>query len=216
MSSRAEPLPKRLVAGVLALTIVVLGLGAAVVVLKLKPADLPTTATERNVEKWRRETIANPDSDSARVGLGLALLEAGDEGEAQDVFEEALQLNPRNWTALLQLGVLASDGSPGKALGLLERAAKNAPAGSAAVPLIAQGDLLMSLERFDEAATAYRAANSDVPYLFDGHLGLAKALEQLGDRKGALTEYREAARFDPTNQDVAAAIARLTKKNDNE
>src|SRR3990170_9023824 len=71
MSSKAEPLPKKLVASALALTVVVLGLGAAIVVLKLKPADLPTTAIERNVEEWRRETIANPESDDARVGLGL-------------------------------------------------------------------------------------------------------------------------------------------------
>ena len=212
MSSKVEPLPKKLVGSVLALTLLVLGLGAAVVVLKLKPAELPTTAIERNVESWRRETIANPNSDEARVGLGLALLEARKEDEARAVFEDALELNPRNWNALLQLGVLTSEDLPEKALGLLARSAKNAPPGSIAVPFIAQGDLLMRLNRYEEAASAFRSANADVPYLFDGHFGLAQALEQLGDRRGALLEYREAARFDPTNQDVAAAIDRLTNQ----
>lgn len=209
MSSAAEPLPKKLVGGILALTLVVLALGGAVVALKLKPADLPTTAIERNVEAWRRATIADPASDEARVGLGLALLEARKDDEARGAFQDALDLNPKNWNALLRLGVLVAADTPERALALLERSARNAPPGTKAVPLIAQADLLARLERYEEAVTAYQAANADYPYLFDGHFGLAQALEELGDRKGAVLEYREAARFDPTNQDVAAALERL-------
>jgi Tfp pilus assembly protein PilF len=40
-------------------------------------------------------------------------------------------------------------------------------------------------------------------------VGLAKALEALGDTKGALQEYRRALQFDPGNAEIENAIHRL-------
>src|SRR3990172_2860465 len=97
MSSRAETLPKGLVAAVLAMTVAVLGLGGAILVIKLKPAELPTAAGDRTVEVWRQAVTTSPDDDRAHVGLGLALLETGQASQARDEFEEALRLNDRNW-----------------------------------------------------------------------------------------------------------------------
>src|SRR3990170_1862857 len=105
MSSRAEPTPKTLVAAVLALTVTVLGLGGAIVAIKLRPQPVPTTAIDRSIELWQRAVITNPEDDDARVGLGMALLEAGRDSDAQGAFEEAVRLNGNNWTALLQLGL---------------------------------------------------------------------------------------------------------------
>jgi tetratricopeptide (TPR) repeat protein len=212
MSSKAEPLPKRLVMSVLVLTIVVLALGGAVVALKLKPARTPTGAIDRNVAMWEEAVIANPQDDSARVGLGIALLDAGRSGEARSAFHEALDLNKHNWSALFQLGLLARQDDPEGALDLLSRAAENAPQGSRAVPLVAMGDLLMQQDDPKRAAAAYQEASADAPYLFDAHFGLATALEAMGDKKAALAEYEAAASFDPTNQAVADAIARLKGK----
>jgi tetratricopeptide (TPR) repeat protein len=190
---------------------VVFGLGAAVIALKLQPAAVPTTAIDRNVEQWKRAVIADPQSDVARINLGLALVDAGRTDQARDSFEDALELNAESWMALFQLGLLEATEDPTGALELLERSASAAPPGNRAVVMIAQGDLLMRSGDPEAAAAAFASAIADTPFLIEAHVGLAEALEALGDEKGALEHYREAARFDPSNQEIAEAITSLTK-----
>lgn len=206
---RADVLPKGLVAAVLLMTLAVLGLGGAVLALKLRPEAAPDTAAERNLAGWEEAVLADPKDDWAKAGLGLALLDAGRESEARRAFEDALELNRRNWVALFQLGVMVRESAPTRALTLLERAAKFAPRTSKAGPLVAAGDLLLKSGQAERAKDAYRRAIADVPFLFDAHFGLARALEALGDDEGALEQYREAARYDPSNQAAVEAIARL-------
>ncbi len=74
---------------------------------------------------------------------------------------------------------------------------------------MALGDLQLEEGDALNAKKAYRQAIADTPFLYDAHLGLARALEALGDEKGALQRYREAARFYPDSPEVAEAIARL-------
>lgn len=212
MSSRAEPIPKTLVAAVMAMTLAVLALGGAIVVVKLRPQAVPTTAIDRNIELWQRAVISAPKDDQARVGLGMALLDAGRISEARVAFEEALELNDQNWTALLQLGLLTLEEDPDAALTYLDRSAQAAPTGNKSLPLVARGDYLLDQGDPKGARFAYEAATVDMPFLFDAHFGLGRALEELGDKKGALREYREAARFDPENQAIADAIAQLKGK----
>ncbi len=206
---RSENLPKSLVAAVLLLTLLVLGLGGAVVAVKLRPTGPPATAVEQDLTRWEQAVLADPKDDWNRAGLGLALLEAGREGEAQRAFEEALKLNADNWVAAYQLGLIVAGETPDRALDLLLHAARFAPRTNKAAPLVAAGDLMLGRGDAEGAKEAFKRAVADVPFLFDAHLGLAKALEALGDRKGALTHYEEAARYDPSNQAVAEAIARL-------
>jgi tetratricopeptide (TPR) repeat protein len=209
MSSRAEPLPKGLVAAVLALTLVVLGLGATILVIKLRPAELPTRATDRTIEIWRQRVAAAPDDDRPLVGLGLALLGADRANEARGAFEDALELNANNWVALTQLGILVADEDSPRAFRLLEDGAEQAPVGSKVIPLVATGDLYMELGDAKQAAAAYQQALQDSASVFEAHLGLAKALEALGKDRDALSEYEQAAQYDPANPEIADAIARL-------
>ena len=147
--------------------------------------------------------------DVARTAYGLALLNAGRTDEARGEFEQAIELNKKSWVALLQLGLLNRSTNPDRALQLIANAARYAPAASKAVPFVAQGDLLFKTGDMEAAKNAYRNAIADVPYIFEAHVGLAKTLEALGDKEGALKEYEQAARFAPDDQEVADAIARL-------
>jgi len=209
MSSRAEPTPKTLVAAVLALTVTVLGLGGAIVAIKLRPQPVPTTAIDRSIELWQRAVIADPENDDARVGLGMALLEAGRGNDARGAFEEAIGLNGDNWTALLQLGLLAAESDAEGAIEYFDRSIAAAPTENKAIPLVAKGDLLLRQDDAEGARIAYEQATVDMPFLLDAHFGLGRALEALGHEKGAMKAYKEALRFDPTNQVIAEAIAQL-------
>lgn len=209
MSARAAASPQRLVVGVLAMTLVVLVLGGAVLAVKLRPSSGPTTTADRSVSNWEQAVAQDPESDIAQTGLGLALLDAGRNTEARQAFEAALELNDENWMANFQLGLMVRESDPARAIAFLEVAAKNAALGDKAVPLIALGDFLLEGGDAAGAKDAYRRSIVDVPYLYDSHLGLAKALEQLGEEKAALKEYRAAGRFAPDDPEIAAAIERL-------
>lgn len=212
MSTRSDPIPRSLVVGVLLLALAVLVLGGAVLAVRLRPDSTTQSAADRELQSWQQAVADDPRSDVAQTGLGLALLDAGRTTEAQAAFEEALRLNPKNWMANFQLGLMMRESQPDRALVLLNLAAKNAQPGDKAVPLIAAGDIL--LERGDAASArdAYRRSIADVSYLFDSHLGLAKALEELGETKQALEEYRSAYRFAPEDAELEAAIARLKEQ----
>ena len=210
MSTREASLPKGLVAAVLALTVAVLGLGGAILVIKLKPAELPTTATDRTIEVWRQVVAKAPEDDHARVGLGLALLEAGRPDEARGEFEEAVRLNEENWVALMQLGLLIEGEQPERTQELLSDAATFAPVGDKVAPLVYLGDLMMGQGDLKAAKKAYARAVGDSEIAYDAHLGLARALEALGDDEGALVEYQEAARFNPSDPELIETIDRLS------
>lgn len=214
MSTRAESMPRSLVAAVLVLTLAVLGLGGAVLALKLRPERTPTTASERSIQQWRDAVAEDPKSDTAHTGLGLALLDAGDDEGARAEFETAIELNDKNWMAPFQLGVLLRESAPGRAAELLGRASRLAPPTDRVAPLIAEGDVLLDQGDAVGAKRAYERAIGDSPFIIEAHVGLARALEALGDPKGALKEYRRAATFDPTDTAITNAIARLTQGDD--
>lgn len=212
MSAQARTqasLPRGLVLAILGMTFVVLLLGGAILAIKLRPEPIPTDTLERDVYAWRQATEQRPKDDQAFTGLGLALLQVDRDGEALDAFERALELNDENWIALMQVGVLVTDDDPDRASELLGRSGELAPDGSKVLPLVARGDLLMEAGAMEEARRAYQLAIVDSPYVLEAHLGLAKTLEQTGDTKLALQEYREALKFDPGNADIEAAIERL-------
>jgi tetratricopeptide (TPR) repeat protein len=209
MSRRADPLPRSLVAAVLLLTVGVLGLGGAVVAIKLRPEPTPTTPADRDLAQWDRAVERDPKSDTAQTGLGLALLDAGDQDGAREHFELAVSLNDKNWMARYQLGILLRGETPQRALDLLARAARLAPHTEKVGPLVVEGELLLRRGDARGAETAFRRAVGDSPFIIDAHLGLAKALQALGDVQGALDEYRQAARFDPGNQQIRDSIDRL-------
>jgi tetratricopeptide (TPR) repeat protein len=209
MSARAETLPRSLVATVLVLALAVLGLGGAVLAVKLRPTPTPTTPVDRELSQWEQAVRNDPKSDTAQTGYGLALLDAGDTTGAQQHFELAVRLNDKNWMARFQLGVLIRGDQPARAIDLLAQASRLAPHTEKAAPLIAEGDLLLKRGDAEGAETAYRRAIGDSPFIVEAHVGLAKALEALGDTKSALQEYRRALEFDPGNAEIENAIHRL-------
>jgi tetratricopeptide (TPR) repeat protein len=194
------------------MTLAVLLLGGAVLAVKLRPDSGPLTTQEQTLQSWQQAVEETPDSDTAQTGLGLALLDIGRASEAQKAFETALRLNPKNWMANFQLALMMRETQPDRAIGLFETSAKSAGAGDKAVVLIALGDFLLDQGDAEGARDAYRRSIAETSYLYDSHVGLAKALQQLGDTKGAIKEYREALRFAPGDKDLEAAIARLQGK----
>lgn len=213
MSAKAESAPRSMIVAVLVLTLLVMGLGAAVLVVKLRPDTAAPSTSEQTLNRWEEAVAKDPESDVAQTGLGMALLELGRVSDARSAFQEAVRLNAHNWMANFQLGLLARASDPDRALDFFNAAVKDTSADNKAVVYIAKGDFLLAQGDAEGAKDAYRLSIANAYYLFDSHLGLAQAYEELGNTKAALKEYREAGRFAPGNEDVAAAIARLKGTN---
>lgn len=209
MNVKAESSTKGLVVGVLVLTLVVLGLGGAVVAVKVRPEPLPQDSAERAVVLWQRAIDEDPENASAHVGLGLALVAASRSDEAAAAFQDAMALDDTAWLPRYQLGLLLMEGDPERARSLVEDAARLAPDQEKVAPYVILGDMSLRLDMPKDAKVAYERSLAYDPFTFDGHFGLARAYEALGKPQAALDEYREAGRFDPANTAVAEAIKRL-------
>jgi len=198
-----------LIVALLGLTLAVMVLGGAVLVVKLRPDHAAPTTQERAIDTWQQAVADDPTSDVAQTGLGMALLDAGQVQDAQAAFRAALELNDTNWMANFQLGLLLREQNPERTLALFDKAAANATTENRAVVLVATGDFLMARGQTKAAVLAYRDSIANAAFIFDSHLGLAKALEELGKTEAALAEYREAGRFAPGHPEIEAAIERL-------
>jgi Flp pilus assembly protein TadD len=193
------------------LTLVVLSLGGAILAVKLRPAPMPSGTAAQEVLGWEKAVQISPNDASARTALGIAFLREGRTSEAEQSFEKALSLDAKQWEAAFQLGQLYTKSDPGKAEKLLAQAGSAAPAGNKVGPLVALGNLQMARGDLNGARATFEAAVTDQPVIIEAHLGLAQVDEKLHDPQDALEQYREASQYDPSNQDIANAIARLQK-----
>ncbi len=208
-SSKQQSVPTGLLTVVVALMLVVLGLGAVVVYLQLQPDPAPETMTDLEIASWQETVDQNPDAAWAVAGLGNALLRNGQVEEARETLEQALEINPDQWSALLDLAVMTTGEDPEHAVEMLQRSALSAPRENKALPYVALGDLLLDLERPAEARTAFEEAIADNRFLSDAHFGLGRVLEALDDTAGAVAAYQRAAEFNPTSTEIQDALARL-------
>jgi tetratricopeptide (TPR) repeat protein len=213
VTDKAERQSRTLIVGVLALTLLVMALGAAVLVVKLRPDTSAPSKTQQSLNAWEQEIADNPDSADAQTGYGLALLGVGQVEKARTAFEEALRLDATNWNANFQLGLLLREVNPDRAVALLQAAAKSASTDDKAVVLLALGDFFLGHGDAESARDAYQRSIATVPYLFDSHYGLAQAFEQLGERRQAIKQYEEALRFAPDDQRITDALDRLKHGN---
>jgi Flp pilus assembly protein TadD len=143
--------------------------------------------------EYREALRINPNNDAVHVKLGDALRQKGhgDDGESESEYRKALRLNPKNERAHVMLGMEIEwrDAAP-------------------EVELAKKGQMdLDSLRRYkaqqisdlDEVIFEFGEALGLNPNDEATHFSLGVALEEKGDRRGALEEYRTAYTLDPTD-----------------
>lgn len=133
---------------------------------------------------------------SETVERGESLLASGDAAAAEPLFREAIEADPSDGRAHLDLGL---------ALEMLERLEDAEGAYRAAIeasPQLAEarnnlGVLLRDTERTAEAVEVLREAVRVRPGFASAHLNLALALEESGDAEAAATSYRRVIELAP-------------------
>jgi predicted O-linked N-acetylglucosamine transferase (SPINDLY family) len=139
------------------------------------------------------------------VELATQRLRAGDLAEARRLYQEALTTEPNHPVALVRSGLLEmQEGKPQEAVTRIEKAIAAAP-GESRYPFVL-GEVLASMQRWPDAAAAYRRSLAIQPQAADVCLALGTALQTSGDFKGAIEAYQTAVRSQP---DLADAFNNL-------
>jgi len=150
-----------------------------------------------------KELPASPNAQTL-VQQALAHHRAGQFGEAERLYRQALDLDPNHADAIHLLGMLAFQ------TGDLDRAATTIRQAIAIHPAAASyhsnlGNVLQAQNKLEEAAASYRRALALKPDLAETHLNLGNILQELGDVGGSLAEYRVALQVDPDLPEASVA-----------
>jgi tetratricopeptide (TPR) repeat protein len=157
--------------------------------------------------QFRKAVAFNPEDAAARLGLGQALLLAGDYGGAEVAFDRAVELMPEDPVARYRRGTLyALTGRDEPAVADLEQAVAADPDNLQAGLRLA--DALMRLERYDAAADAYArltpSPGAEALILYRHGLAVLAA----GDCFGAAALFEEALLQRPNSGEIIQALAR--------
>lgn len=163
--------------------------------LQLKHGQAPAAE-----EQLRLMLDRCPPDAGTHSALGVALEDQNQPAAAAAEFHSALSLNPDDFTALYNLGVLASQsGDLPHAIDLLSAAAKQRPADIDTLVQLA-GAYAQS-GRFDDATEQLLAAIKISPQEADLHALLSQVLATNGHRLLAIDQQREALRISPNDPD---------------
>lgn len=130
-----------------------------------------------------------------------SLCQAGDLMGAAYLSRDALKEDPDNWEMLQLLAVTLNEaGLADQALPFIQRCL--AIRGADSSVLFNYGVVLRKLDRFREAARAFRHAADASPGRFDCWFNLGESLARLGDFEDAVEALSRAAEIEPDNADV--------------
>lgn len=163
---------------------------------------------DEGVRAFRAGLKLDPQHHPSKLNLALALAGKGEFPEAEQLVNEVLTEQPRNFQAVERLiAIKELQQKPDEALPALRRALELSP--DSAVAHLRGAELLLRLKHQDDALLAVRKAIELEPTHAPAHSQLAMALLARGDREGAKAEFREALRLDPGFIPARGALAEV-------
>ncbi|MGF6568207.1 protein O-GlcNAc transferase [Paraburkholderia sp. GAS333] len=138
--------------------------------------------------------------------LAMARHLAGAFGEARELYENALAIEPGDANVMFRLGVLdMQTGAHDSALRWLDQACKLVP--DNAKYHFVRGHVLTAAQRLDEAIGAYRQSLAVDPASADVLCALASALQSSADYPAAIEAYTAALALEPAHADALNNLA---------
>jgi len=148
------------------------------------------------------------DNSAAQINYGVALENAGQEGEAQAHFKEALRIDPRFGEANVNIGIfLDKHGKTDEAMSHYLEALRIWPESPLAHMNL--GELLVKLGRFDEAIPHYEAAQRFDETDARPHYLMGKLRLRQGRSAEAVTNFYDALKLDPMDEQSWLWLARV-------
>lgn len=161
--------------------------------------DLAHGAYPDAASAFRTLLLHNPNDADAHSGLGVALLNQGNSSEAQAEFEQALAIDPRNFTALDNLGQMEiAEGQLPRAIQLLQSAVASRNDADARQHLALA---YANSGRMADAADQLRQALDLQPRSALTHGLLSRVYSSMGEWQQALEERQRSLQLQPEDSD---------------
>ncbi len=146
--------------------------------------------------------------------LGLMYIRAGETAQARETLQRALELNPRQVSALYALGVLLMDaGDRQAAMQLFEQVTKID--GKHADALVKIGNIQYGMGNLALARDYYHRAIARDPKNAQAYFNLGYTYEEAGQLGEAAKRYRLALHHDPVNAEAHFNLGNVYVKQDN-
>ncbi len=176
---------------------VMLGGGAAIILVALVLCARAQTSCWRNSEVlWRHTLARTSDNAMAESNLGNALLQEGSVDEAIAHYQNALQIKPDYLDVHVRLAsALFQKGEVDEAIAHYQTALQLKP-GYAEVHNNL-GCALLQIGKVDEAIAHCRKALQIKPGYVNAHINLGNALFQKGEVDEAIAQYQKALQIEP-------------------
>jgi len=172
---------------------------------------------EEAIQCFSKVLDAYPDDIETNINYGNSLFNTGDIQGARRQFMKVLDLDPDNNLALNNLRIVESRLSSISRDTLQEKQPGNeifpfASPRSEAIRLINLSSVLLSEEKYAEAAEMLRSAiryDDSFPQAYN-NLGIA--LAESGDEEGAIQAFSRALELDPSNASAKSNLKRMNEK----
>jgi tetratricopeptide (TPR) repeat protein len=164
--------------------------------LKLNPQD--KAALEGLVGCWRQVVEIAPNEPENLLGLGNALVRAGQADEAEQVLKKAKAINPQNPEVDKLLASTKELGKEAELYRIAERAFE-----------------AQKLGKFDEAIDLYQIAIKGLPptpETANVYYNLGLAYQSKSQTAQALQAYNQALKFNPANEAAQKAIKQIQQQ----
>ena len=149
----------------------------------------------------QKARTALPENENVLISLALTLDKAGRRPEAQKVYETIIRMNPNNGMALNNLAYLMVESGLDSdvALSYAQRAKQLMPD----LPEVTDtlGWIYLKKAQYDYAVNAFQDLVAKAPGHSTFHYHLAMAYKQKGDKGKAISELREALKYNPTGEE---------------
>jgi tetratricopeptide (TPR) repeat protein len=157
---------------------------------------------------WADTLAHNPNSWMAHDNLGTRLANAGQFGEANAHYRNALELRPEDHMAYNNLGLNAArQGNAAEAVQYFSKALEIFP--GYALGHFNLGRVLATQGNLDQAIAHFSRALELDPEYSPAHFSLANALAAKGNATEAISHYRRALELDPNFAPAHASLGRL-------
>jgi tetratricopeptide (TPR) repeat protein len=184
--------------------------------LKIVALDYVLLHDNTDAIHWLQRALEmDPKNKDAWYYLGRAYYTEARLHDARRAYEKVLEIDPNDVKAINNIGLIyESEAKPDEALAAYRKAItlQQNSARQSEQPLLNLGNLLITMEKPEEAVAPLEKAAGIAPEDARCHLRLGTAYLRLGRMKEAQTELEEAVKLDPDDASAHYQLARYYKQ----
>ena len=198
----------------LLLIVILIMVGAGYFVLRVfqERSAPPRNYYDFQLRLWKDTLAKNPKSPDVHTTIGYLYLKKGDTRRGLGYLKSALKLDAKFTPALYNLGVHYKDVKDyDRALDYLGKAAQYSKE-DRYLAYYTLGEVYEELGKTDKALKSYETSAGENGTMWNTAYKLGQIYEKKGNFTKSLEYYERAALFNPNNDRLNEAIARLKKK----